>query len=231
MDKDRYLSLGERETPIPSTSTTKAAGTTVKSAAKLVKVKKCGTDAKLVKKPRVAPAASQDARALRAEIAPAEQGIPKPKEARTGMNLPIVQLIQYNPDKQPAEGEQLGTDDARCEEMNLQPGNPFQLTFPPEFFDMFRDTMREEIFSVLDEGGFRPSNPPNSFVPSYGEGRDSDTTHNTENQKRPREESHGAGRDEQEDALSDKEDGEFLSGEEEIDRHSTTNPCSMFFQG
>lgn len=95
----------------------------------------------------------------------------------------------------------------RSEESSLQTGNPIQVAFSPDFFEMFRSTMREEIVAYCEEGGFRS---PTSLSIS---GRDPES-HIPGPPKRPRDDPVRRGGDYLD---SDREDGEFLSDEEEIE--------------
>lgn len=96
----------------------------------------------------------------------------------------------------------------------------------PEFFNYFRGTMREEIVSYCQQAGLATpvSNPRHDPIRPPVD--DEENPHTPVHPKRPREEHIPAPRDEQ---GSDREDGELLSDEEEVD-FQLPAPASRFFK-
>lgn len=224
-EDDGFLSESEREAPFSAAAEEPSTSMAIRNAAELVKTKKRGSEQKGAKRPRTLPAAAEEVRAIAVASAPLAQHFSTIGEQSTGLCMPTVQLWQQQ--QQPAGGgpENGGSElrGTRSEAPDLQTGNPIQVAFPPEFFDMFRGAMREEIDSYCAEGGFRPNINPNPIrLDRDPEPRATGTS------KRPREDpDHIEGG--LEDQASVREETEFLSDEEEVD-FQLPAPTARFFK-
>lgn len=151
MEEDGFLHDGEKETLLPLSCISEDSAPTMRSAAELVKTKKWGAEQKTAKKPHLLLAGPEDMRAMQVTATPSLQAFVAPREISTGLNLPVVHLLQQPNDGAEGGGDRMDSNESQEDVSMTQSGNPIQLAFPLDFSDFFRSTMREEIVLFCQE--------------------------------------------------------------------------------